>query len=175
MKKLFVGSLFLLISYSILATDNINVEDIRKGYYEAVYDSKRTDELYSQLKKVKSSDPLVQAYIGSLEALKAKHARNPYYKLSYLAQFDKTIRAAVKKAPDNLEIRFLRFSVQYYVPEFLGYSKEMQEDKQKIVYLITQKKYSEDERGLVKKVYHFMVETKSLTTSEINQMKRGLN
>ncbi len=33
-----------------------------------------------------------------------------------------------KKEPENIEIRFIRLSVQKYAPSFLGYNKNIKED-----------------------------------------------
>jgi hypothetical protein len=45
----------------------------------------------------------------------------------------KTLSKAIAADPANPEIRFLRFSIQYYVPAFLGFSKNLDEDKKVIV------------------------------------------
>jgi hypothetical protein len=47
--------------------------------------------------------------------------------------FDNAIKKAVALAPDNFEIRFLRFSIQDKLPTYLGYSKELAVDKKIIM------------------------------------------
>jgi hypothetical protein len=47
--------------------------------------------------------------------------------------FDQAIKKAVALAPDNFEIRFLRFSIQDKLPTYLGYSKELAVDKKIIM------------------------------------------
>ena len=50
-----------------------------------------------------------------------------------MRSFDKAIKKAVALAPDNFEIRFLRFSVQDKLPSYLGFSKELVVDKKIIL------------------------------------------
>ena len=40
------------------------------------------------------------------------------------------IEQAVEMAPDNIEIRVIRWSVQHNAPRFLGYHQEIENDKQ---------------------------------------------
>lgn len=123
MRQLVIVFLMLLSSV-MYANDQLDIRQLRQRYYAAVESATVTDKLYAELKKQPKPSPVILAYVGSLEALRAKHALNPYYKIQYLKEADKTMRRAVKADPENIEIRFLRYSYQYYVPEFLGYSEE---------------------------------------------------
>jgi len=39
----------------------------------------------------------------------------------------------LSKAPSNLEIRYLRYSIQHESPGFLGYNKNMVEDRKMLI------------------------------------------
>ena len=77
--------------------------------------------------------PIYEAYIGIANLLMAKHSGNPFSKLSYLKKGKKHLEPAVIKEPKNLEIRFLRFTTQNEMPAFLGYNKNITEDKKFIL------------------------------------------
>lgn len=168
-------ALILLFSSSItFANDQVDIRQLRQRYYAAVQSSSVTEKLYGELKKQTKPSPIILAYIGSLEALKAKHALNPYYKIQYLKAADQTMRKAVKADPDNLEIRFLRYSYQYYVPEFLGYSEEKKEDVAVIVAQISAGNFRKQDKDLVKNVLGFLEETKAVSLSELNKLNAVL-
>ena len=69
------------------------------------------------------------AYLGALQTIWANHTPNPVAKLSTFRRGKSNIEKAVKNAPNNIEIRFLRHSVQKNIPQFLGYSQHIEEDR----------------------------------------------
>lgn len=69
------------------------------------------------------------AYSGALTALKAKHAKNPFKKLSYFKQGKAKIEAAVLANPSDVEVRFLRYCLQKKSPSLLGYNQQIEEDE----------------------------------------------
>jgi len=155
---------FLFLPFSVLAND---LPQIRKEYYAAVNNAKASEKLYDELRAKGSSDPLVMAYYGSAQALRARHAFNPYHKLAYLKSGFRTLESAVIKSPDNLEIRFLRFSLEHYIPSFLGYSKHLESDKKKIVELAKRKEFGTMDRALLLNMLSFLKETKRYSNQEI--------
>lgn len=166
---------FILLALIMSITNSANshsIEEIRKTYQLAVESPSVTEKLSSDLKKIKKPDPLTLAYIASVEALKAKHSWNPYSKLSYMTNFDKLMGDAIKQNPDNMEIRFLRYTIQYYTPSFLGYSKNLEEDKRLIVDSFLKKKFVSNNKKLIKEVYDFMLHTNSLTPAEKLKMEK---
>ncbi|MGS0747037.1 hypothetical protein [Halpernia sp. GG3] len=80
-----------------------------------------------------SSLPVYEAYVGIGNLFMAKHAGNPFSKLSYFNKGKKYLDSAILKSPDNLEIRFLRYTTQIEMPHFLGYNKNLNEDKKFIL------------------------------------------
>ncbi|MEN9369735.1 MAG: hypothetical protein RI952_600, partial [Bacteroidota bacterium] len=125
--------LILMMAMFSISMANGNIELARKEFKNAVYNDKLTNQLCEVLISSKQQDALTQAYIAYFTALKAKHVSNPYAKIEYVRNFDRTIKKAIELAPDNLEIRFLRFSVQDNIPLYLGFSKELDIDKKIIV------------------------------------------
>lgn len=150
---------------SMLFADEL--AELRKDYFASINNENAAEKFYNNLKKKSPTDPLVMAYYGSAQALRAKHAFNPYNKISYLKSGLKTLEAAVNKSPDNLEIRFLRFSLEHYIPAFLGYSKHLETDKKKIIYLIQLKKFDPKDKELLNNLLKFMKETKRCSAEEI--------
>lgn len=149
-------------------TTPLNIKVLRQEVLAAIEKPKLTDSLYTKLEQVSPKPPIVLGYVAMLEALKAKHAWNPYNKFSYLGKSKKTFQKAVQADPHNMEIRFMRFSVEHFLPSYLGYSKNLQQDK--LVILEQLKKPSED-KEYAKSVVKFLLESKRCTPAEIKELK----
>lgn len=123
----------ILISLQANASYLEEMEKIKQAMVKAVESQSVTDSLYSKLTGKKSDNALIIAYIGTLEALKAKHSWNPYQKVRFVSLSQKTMAKAISLEPYNLQIRFMRFSIQHYTPQFLGYSNNIKEDLKIII------------------------------------------
>ena len=163
--------LFSMTSYSENITDD-EIKNIKEAMYRAVESSRVTDSLYTKLISKKSALPMMLAYQGTLEALKAKHSWNPYNKLKYVAQAQKSLKSAIGKETDNLEIRFMRFSIQHYTPAFLGYSKELDEDRKEIIRQFRNKSFGIADKALIKSVAIFMIESQRCSPADVNILKK---
>ena len=54
-------------------------------------------------------------------------------KLTTFKKGKKNIELAISKEPENVEIRYIRFSVQKNAPSFLGYNNNLKEDRDFLV------------------------------------------
>lgn len=173
MRALTVCLLLYFFGLSDLAAQNL--AQLKKAMVLAVEDDAITDSLYKELSALNSNDPLIWAYIATLDGLKAKHSWNPYNKLKFVSRSQKLIAKAVEAKPDDLEIRFMRFSLQHYTPEFLGFSKNLEEDRQAIARLFEQRKFGRSDQDLVRNIAKFMIETNRCTNREILLFKKFVN
>lgn len=174
MKRNLTG-IFLLLSLAAFATeDEIDANTLRTEYYYCVGSATKTDALYKRLMSVNSDKPIITGFIGALEALKAKHAWNPYTKLEYLDKSAATFARAIAADPQNVEIRFLRYTVEFYVPAFLGYSSHMAHDKQVIIQNIKACHYAKKDKFLVEHIINFFEEHKQCSSTDLALMRNVL-
>lgn len=109
---------------------NIALKQLRHDYVRAVDDKDLTKLRYQQLSAWEEDyTPLLLAFWGGFEALLAKHKWNPYDKLKLLEAATEKFEQAVSLAPEQAEIRFLRFSVEHYLPDFLKKKNHLEEDR----------------------------------------------
>ena len=158
--------------YNDIIEPNLHV--IRKLLISALDSKKTTDSLYESLNTVKDRSALLNGYMGTLQALKAKHAWNPYFKIKYLNDSEKTFKGAVSRDPHNMEIRFMRFSVEHNVPGFLGYNKNLDVDRQEIIKQVDEKYYASADKPLVKTIITFLLNSKRCTPAENDNLKQHL-
>jgi hypothetical protein len=151
-----------------------NLHTIRKLLITALSSSKITDSLYTNLGNIKNRSSLINGYMGTLQALKAKHTWNPYYKIKYLNDAEKTFKIAVTGDPTNIEIRFMRFSVEHNVPGFLGYTKNLVADRIEIIKQIERAHYASADAALVKTIITFLIDSKRCTPAEQQTLTQHL-
>ena len=90
----------------------------------------------------KTKKPLYEAFFAVGNFFMAKHAVNPLSKYSYFNKGKKALENAVNKDPNNLEIRFMRYISQEQTPAFLGYNKDLKNDKN---FILAEYKKSKDD------------------------------
>ena len=110
----------------------MTLEALRSRYQTAVNDAAAARSLWEALQDTAES-AIEIAYRASARALMARHAFNPFDKLAFLKEANRDFRRAVRLDAENLEIRFLRFAIQHYIPAFVGESENLEEDKTKLL------------------------------------------
>lgn len=130
MKYKVVFCFLLLISHAAFSYD---IRAVRNLFYAAVDNSKKAEAFIAYVEKLKEQNkPEIKAYYGMGYLLRAKHAFNPYNKLSNFRKGKELLEAAIEADSRNTELRFLRLSVQTHAPFFLNYTDKIKEDEQLI-------------------------------------------
>ena len=153
-----------------LSTKEIAV--LKHELVKAVENSKLTDSLSKKLNALPHKTALITGYSGTLEALKAKHSWNPYNKIKYLKRSLKTMQTAINMDKENMEIRFMRFSIEHFTPSFLGFSKDLDVDRKEIVKHYQNNNFGLADDALIKNVAKFMIDSKRCTAAEIKILKK---
>ena len=169
--------LFFLSAFSRLNARSLNEIDLsamRKEFYASVNDKEVAERFCKRLQGQYRSSPLLLAYYGSVQAVMAKHSWNPYRKLSFVKNGLRDLGAAVEKSPQSLEIRFLRFSIEHYLPSFLGLSNHLEEDSKKILTLIEKNDFGTADYELVKNMVGFLRKTSRFTAKELEILNGAL-
>lgn len=123
--------LFSFISILGFAQD---LKEIRELYPNAAENLENTTKLAGELQTVNNTEkPVLLAYKGAVKTLKAKFTKSKSDKKEFFKEGVTLIENAVKADPENIEIRYLRLSVQENSPRFLGYHKDIEDDKEFIL------------------------------------------
>lgn len=125
MKKIILMLAAVLLTVQAFATD---LDYLRNNYGKAVQDNKLCQELINSLSK-RTESHVHLGYLGAFQTIWANHTSNPLSKLKTFNKGKKNIEQAIKADPDNVELRFIRLSVQKNVPSFLGYKSNIKEDQ----------------------------------------------
>lgn len=119
---------FTLIVISSFKTNELNLEDIRMNYQSAVTNKELCHSMIEQL-SINLESNVYLAYYGAFQTIWANHTANPFEKLKTFKEGKINIEKAVKSSPANIEIIFIRYSIQKESPSFLGYKDNLKADK----------------------------------------------
>lgn len=155
------------------------LEKLRLTFYSAVEDEAQIELLDKYIVDNFSADeskypPVIVAYMGGIKALMSKHAFWPFTKLSYLSESMEYFARAVKLDPENLEIRFMRFSILHHVPAILGYSEERDEDARMVFKLLMKKDYSSLSKELQQNFADFLISSERLGKTETDLLRNNI-
>ena len=147
-KFLIPSFVFLMMTMSL--APSIAIDDIRREYPKAMEDKAICEKWYRQL-QVESIDnnQVLLAYKGGIYMGMAKFAVVAK-KMMYVNKGKALIESAVAKESMNVEIRFIRYSVQSKLPTALGYNKNKTEDKAFIQTHISQIKNEQFKNEILK-------------------------
>tara|TARA_B110000881_G_scaffold219145_1_gene240260 strand:+ start:387 stop:878 length:492 start_codon:yes stop_codon:yes gene_type:complete len=102
---------------------------IRKLFYQATEESESADLLNAMLiEPFTSIDLTLQGYKGMSFMLLSKYSFNPYDKIYYFKKGSSILDKAIEEDKGNIELRFLRYTVQSEAPMFLNYRSALSSD-----------------------------------------------
>lgn len=155
-------SLFLYLYLPLLIVE-LNLSTIRVAYKKAVKSKEHTEKLYLLLQDVEIGDECVfVAYKGAVIALLARAEKGAKNKKKRFVEGIQLIEYAVSKAPNSLEIRFVRLSIQQNSPKFLKYNKQQNEDKRFVLKMLK----TEKSKSLKKYISDYVLASKHFTKEE---------
>ncbi len=127
--KFYMLCFFLFQGLTVLAKTP-QIEDVRLMFHQAGSSQKVCEELIELLKPYDElNNPLLLGYRAGATMLTAKHLFNPFSKLSYFKDGKQMLERAIQANQKNVELRFLRYTVQTNVPSFLNYSSSKEKDR----------------------------------------------
>lgn len=160
--KLSVLLIFLLFSINIYASKP-EIQEVRV-LFEASAKSKTAAEQFLKLlaTTTTSDPPIYRCYQGVSEMMQAKYGFNPIHKLKRFKRGKTLIEEAVSKAPEDVEIRFLRFVIQSNLPVILNYNEHINQDKH---FLLVNLKTIKDNK-LKQSILKYLADCKNCTPQE---------
>ena len=121
--SLFITGLFFQPEYTYKVTD------LLKLYEKGAKDKATCEKLVMHLNNYNGHDPVVWGFKAGAEGMMAKHAWSPYAKIKHLRTSAEQFDEIIKKHPQIAEVRFLRYSLEFFIPRYLNMSEHLDEDK----------------------------------------------
>lgn len=159
--------LLLLISSSSAQT----LTELRTAYMKGLHNIDTMPKVYEMFKKVENPDGKVLAYKGAIEAIMTKTTWNVFKKMSYLKDSEESFKQAVQKNPNDVEVRFMRMAVQFEIPSYLGFSEDIDTDKEFIVKHIHEFDVKNFPSDILDQILHFMYRCEKFSELQIERFK----
>lgn len=122
--------LYTLFVSAILFLNVSILDEVRTNYNKLAADKALCKKMILALEETKDNSATHLGYLGGLQTIWANHVFSPISKLNTFNKGKKNLEQAIKKEPKNVELRFIRLSVQKNAPSFLGYYSNIKEDMQ---------------------------------------------
>lgn len=119
-----------LITVTVLmnSSTSYNLDLIRANYDKVFLDRELCEKMIDELDREKNNSATYLGYLGGLQTIWANHVFSPISKWNTFKKGKGNIEQAIKIEPDNVELRFIRLSIQKNIPSFLGYKSNIDED-----------------------------------------------
>ncbi|MBN2173355.1 MAG: hypothetical protein JW731_04445 [Bacteroidales bacterium] len=175
MKKLFLF-IFVVLTYSVIG-QNQSIDEVRRMYFEDWQGKCGAEDLDRMLGDSNlENDPVLMAYKAAAKTTLANCKTTPLSKLSVFREGKDLLEKAVVSAPGNVEVRFIRFTVQTNIPGFLGYNN-MEADKKFILDNLNLQQQSEMDSDLKNRITEYFIQSEDVTAEEksvlVNSMSGG--
>lgn len=152
-----------------------SLTEIRKRFHQAVLNGDSIENFHEYIQGVTNTAPAVIAYQAAGEAMLAQTLWNPLANLAQVNRYEKLIRKAVEMDADNLEIHFLRFAIEYYLPRILMMSTHLEEDRDFIMANLWRCEQMNINPEFERYITYFMKETGMLLPDQITVIRELLN
>ncbi len=108
----------------------VDLKLVRNDYKTAATDNTRLPSFNKLLSRVTKKDRVeLIAYKGAGIALKGKYAKKIKEKRDFFIEGVSLVEYAITKAPENIELRFIRIGIQENTPKLLKYKANIEADK----------------------------------------------
>lgn len=146
---------------------NPELNDIRELYKVAHLSENNALVLKEKLSLIdKKNNKILVAYKGATIAILAKYMKGTKQKTEEFKKGTSLVEFAIQQEPENIEIRFVRLSIQQNSPKILKYSKKIDEDKNFILsnfnnlksrelksylkdYILSSNNFTEEEKNVI--------------------------
>jgi hypothetical protein len=154
-------------------TEAYKVSELRNYYQKASKCAETGQAFHKFMARYDGKEPVILGFKAVSEAVMAKHAWSPYSKLKHLKNSAALFDQAVVMDSDNPELRFLRYTVEYYVPRYLNLSAHVQEDKTIVVNSLLKHPKSGLDPETYKLIRDFMLTGSHLSEAEKQQLRNN--
>lgn len=167
--------IFLQTCTWAFTSSSSDMNQLRKLFFDTSYDISLLPSLEKKLNQFSDKNATILAYKGATRALYARKEWNPFEQLSIVKEAVNVLNKAESSDPNNVEIRFLRFATQHYIPSFLGMSGNLEKDKVFVLSHLEQMKELSIDYGFVTELMVFIEKSGRFSKHDLNQMKSVLN
>jgi len=161
--KNILSILFLFISGSFAFGQSISLEEARKAYVESMNSKEACEAAYKKTSSLPlSENHLLMGYKAAISIAMSKHLKTAKEKIAHFNKGKQLLESSILKDEKNVELRFLRFSIQSNCPPALKYNKNISIDKKYIIDNLAAVQSS----SIRSRIKEFMLQSKNISLEE---------
>jgi hypothetical protein len=170
---LFAAAFSIIAAAAAASEADSLLTEARLLYYDGLKDKTKIEPAIELFAKIGQREARwhgrAQTYIGSLTAVKAKHAFWPHQKWKWAKRGLQLMDAGLALAPDDIEALFIHGTTCYYLPKFFGRADEARRHLRAIIRLLPETAHLYEPK-LMANVIKFLMEKLELTDEERQQL-----
>jgi len=122
--------LFFLLLLNIQSRANTpSINEVRLLYQNAAIEKNNCEKLFTLLKSCQENENVVLlGYKACVTMVMAKYTHNPFKKLSFFNEGKNLLESIISRNQHNIELRYLRLTIQTNIPSFLKYNSAVNDD-----------------------------------------------
>ncbi|WP_378015967.1 hypothetical protein [Adhaeribacter terreus] len=163
--------IFLTFGIGLGTTEAYKVSELRTYYQKASKCPETGQSFHKYMARYEGKEPVILGFKAVSEAVMAKHVWGPYSKLKHLKSSAALFDQAVTLDADNPEIRFLRYTVEYYIPRYLNMSSHVEQDKKIVMESLLKYPKSGLDAESYKLMRDFLLSSEHLNEAEKQQLR----
>lgn len=160
----------LVIHFNGVAQGDIT--QLREMFFKASQNEQEANRMSMHLDTLQIQEKYVlMGYQAASKFLLSKYAINPYHKWTLFKQGRNLMEKAVVSLPQDIEIRYLRFTIQTHLPRMLGYDEGIEPDKKMLFHYLKGEQEGTD-KGLVLAIRDALLVSGECNQDEIKSIQR---
>jgi hypothetical protein len=166
MKKL--PFLMIMLMHTSLFAEIELIKEIRILFRQSALEESSCVRLVSTLSKyTEQNNPIMAGYKACGQMMMASYGFNPIQKMNRFNEGKTLLEKCIKQDSKNVELRFLRFTVQTQAPAFLQYNNHIKQDK----YLILKSIPTLKDKHLKQFMTSYLLVSSSLSLAEKQELQ----
>jgi len=156
-----------IILFSTVEAQTLKLAEIRKDFKIGHKNEGLCKEHLAALEKY-ANTPVERGYEAAYHMFMASHSGNPFKKMSYFKNGKKMLEKEIASNPNNVELRYIRLCIQYYIPSYLGYKDDIEDDKR----FIRDNLYKLDDKATKTLLYTYLKGADMYSNDELTLLAR---
>jgi hypothetical protein len=162
-------TLLFLTTIIILQAKAQDIKKLRELFYNASQNSRDANAFYNYMKDVSIDESATAGgYKAMSEFMKCYHSYNPITKLTFYDKGKTHLDHVIETDSSNVELRYLRFSVQLSIPSFLDYKQNIETDKK---FLVENLELIAEDKMLYEMIRSFLLESNYCSDDEKQKIR----
>ncbi len=145
---------------------------LRQYYINSVERKGALDSFVRKLEPLKIKSPAEECYLGICHGIYTQHTESNWQKLKLVMKSKNLMNSAIERDPKDPELRFMRFTLEHFLPNFLGLSKHIPED---LAIIFKNPDFINDAPNLKRKVIEFLIWSKRCTPEQNKLLQNELH